>query len=109
MTVHWLGDAADDQRFNEARSYLPPCYSNAFDECITKKNLSTFPNCVRYRELRTINEQDPVYKKLEAEVQKMPYCAAPASAPVKTSNLTGIAVAGAAGLVVGLLIAGVLK
>lgn len=103
MTVQWLGEAlTDEQRFNEARSYLPPCYSNAFDECITKKDLSAFPNCVRYRELRTDNDQDPVHKKLWAEVQKMPYCPAPA-APAKTS-MAGVAAAGALGLVVGLII-----
>lgn len=106
MTVHWLGEPlSDEQRFDEAQSYLPSCYSNAFDECITKTNLSAFPNCARYRELRTTNEEDPVHKKLWAEVQKMPYCSEPA-APAKTSGLVGVAVAGALGLVVGLLIAG---
>lgn len=107
MTVRWLEASLTDQlRFTEARSYFPPCYSQAFHDCIESKNLQTFPNCARMKELWTIDTNDPVYKQLDAEVQKLPYCPAPAAAAEE--GKTTALVVGAVALVLGLIVGRVL-
>lgn len=104
MTVRWLGALTDDQRFSEARSYFPPCYSQAFHDCLENVDLTKFPNCARMKELWTTDKSDAVYKKLDAEVAKLPFCPEVGASSVKSSSVAGIAAAGVAGLVIGLLL-----
>ena len=105
MTVRWLeAPLTNEQRFTEARSYFPPCYSQAFHDCIESVNLNTFPNCARMKELWTTDTNDPVYKQLDAEVAKLPYCSAPAA---EEGNTTTLVVSGIA-LVLGLILGKVL-
>lgn len=111
MTIRWIetgriGALTDEQRFSEARSYFPPCYSEEFDRCINKTGPTSYPNCARLNELWGTNTSDPVNQKLEAEVHKIPYC----SVPEKTeTNLVPLIVAGVAGVIGGLFLSQVLR
>ncbi len=101
--IRWLeAPLTDEQRFTEARSYFPPCYSKAFDDCIDKSIVSAYPNCARLKELWTTDANDTVYKQLDAEVKKMPYCQAPTTAGEEGN--TTVLIVGAVALVLGLIV-----
>ncbi len=101
----WLeAPLTDDQRFNEARSYFPSCYSNEFHDCVEKAVVTAYPNCPRILELWGTNRADPVSKKLDEEIEKMPYC----SAPTASSSSKTLLIVGAVGLALGVVIAKVL-
>lgn len=113
--VQWLGKPrsgrvglTDAERYNEARSYFPACYSKPFDDCVEKAIVTAYPNCARILELFGPNKADPTSMKLDAEIEKMPYCPPPAasSGDNSTALLVGI---GVAGLALGFLAGGGLR
>ena len=113
--VQWLGQPSsgrvgltDAERFNEARSYFPSCYSKPFDDCIDQAVLTAYPNCQRLLELWGTDKTDAVSMQLDAEIQKMPYCSPPAtsSGDNSTALLVGV---GLAALALGFVAAGGLR
>jgi hypothetical protein len=113
--VQWLGKPpsgrvglTNQERFNEAVSYFPPCYTSEFDDCVDKAIVTAYPNCARILELFGPNKTDPVSMQLDAEIEKMPYCSAStgSSSDNSTALLVGV---GVAALAIGFVAAGGLR
>jgi len=113
--VQWLGKPpsgrlglTNEERFKEALSYFPPCYTSEFDNCVDKAIVTAYPNCARLLELFGPDKNDPVSMQLDAEIEKMPYCSASSgrSGDNSTALLLGV---GAAALALGFIAGGGLQ
>jgi hypothetical protein len=91
----------NDERFQEALSYFPDCYSESFDACVQRRNTTRYPNCDRLNELWTEDKSDPVYQKLEVEVDKVPFCEPSSSLPKYAVVATAVLASFAAGFFLG--------
>jgi len=113
--VQWLGKLpsgrlglTNDERFKEAVSYFPPCYTSEFDNCVEKGIATAYPNCARILELFGPDKTDPVSMQLDKEIEKMPFCSASAGSSGDNSIALLLGV-GVAALALGFIAGGGLR
>jgi len=92
-------DLTDEQQrvLQRGVELFPSCYSQQLDTCLTERGGTSFPGC---DEINAAWEVEP--DVMDAELDKLPYCADPELAGSRTSSLW-LFVAAAGGLVVGFL------
>lgn len=96
--------AGEASLVDQAIAALPVCYSIELDTCLNGGPGAKADNCALFNAAYNAD-----YDKMQASVEKLPFCACtPGSAPAGL-GLKGVAIAGVVGLGVGMLVGKKLK
>lgn len=95
---------AQQAQISRALPLLPPCYSQAFDQCYEYEKLEAFPNCKAILDAYYLERDQGTVDKA---VNKLPYCPVPKGmipAGVVGVSWPGLLSAGLIGAAVGVAI-----